>query len=292
MYIPKSLNHSNITDNEIKAYYSLFSEDKGTAEYNKRWKLIFHNYMKNTQNFSTKNAEYSFKKRLNNWLKDPPNNSKVWNAFISWRFAQVNLHIAKQRDTGFYKDKSNDKNKDDLIKNLRNEVSEQKMIIQKLREELDQLKSNNEIVDIQVDLETSSSEEDLVEEVSSDEEVSVEEEVQVDLEVVVEEVVEALVQQLVAEQEKENEKVAKAKARQTASLTRRATRRAAAQVAREQRNQIEVKNVLEEVINTVINENKEEEVVVKEVLEEVINAVIDENKKEVVKDFKEASQLF
>tara|TARA_R110000823_G_scaffold196782_1_gene328073 strand:+ start:126 stop:1055 length:930 start_codon:yes stop_codon:yes gene_type:complete len=205
--IPKSLNHSNITDKEIRAYYSLKPCEEDHDIHAKRFDKIIKEYMTNTQKFKSKNAEYSFKKRIKNWAKDKPDNSKVWDAFMSWRFSQINRHIAKQRDAGFTKESVTDKEQRDLICELRREILQKDMIIKELTEENNQLKSNNKIEmiveevvkcqdneeivieEVKADpyalLETDSdfeddphdteSEEDLVEEVSSDEEEEEEE---------------------------------------------------------------------------------------------------------------------
>tara|TARA_R110001592_G_scaffold28832_3_gene105186 strand:- start:3342 stop:4298 length:957 start_codon:yes stop_codon:yes gene_type:complete len=201
--IPKSLNHSNITDKEIRAYYSLTPCEEDHEIHAKRFDKIIKEYMTNTQKFKSKNAEYSFKKRIKNWAKDRPDNSKVWDAFMSWRIGQINRHIAKQRDGGFTKQSVTEKEQRDLICQLRREILQKDMIIKGLTEENNQLKSNNKIemiieevvkeevkeeivieevnedpyalLEADSDFEddphdTESEEEDLVEEVSSDEE--------------------------------------------------------------------------------------------------------------------------
>lgn len=203
--IPKSLNHSNITDTEIRAYYSLTPCEEDHEIHAKRFDKIIKEYMTNTQKFKSKNAEYSFRKRIKNWAKDRPDNSKVWDMFMSWRFSQINRHIAKQRDCGFTKQSSTEKEQKDLICQLRREVLQKDMIIKGLTEENNQLKSNNKIEmiveevvnkevnqeivieevnedpyalleadsDFEDDPHDTESEEDLVEEVSSDEEEEV-----------------------------------------------------------------------------------------------------------------------
>ena len=143
--IPKSLNHSNITDKEIRAYYSLTPCEEDHEIHAKRFDKIIKEYMTNTQKFKSKNAEYSFKKRIKNWAKDRPDNSKVWDAFMSWRIGQINRHIAKQRDGGFTKQSVTEKEQRDLICQLRREILQKDMIIKGLTEENNQLKSNNKI---------------------------------------------------------------------------------------------------------------------------------------------------
>ena len=212
--IPKSLNHVNITDKEIRGYYSLTPCEEDHEIHAKRFDKIIKEYMTNTQKFKSKNAEYSFKKRIKNWAKDKPDNSKVWDAFMSWRFSQINRHIAKQRDGGFTKESVTDKEQRDLICQLRREILQKDMIIKGLTEENNQLKSQTkidmiieevvkkeeivieevnedpyELLESDSDFEddphdTESEEEDLVEEVSSDEEEEEEEVIVKEVEIV------------------------------------------------------------------------------------------------------------
>ena len=160
--IPKSLNHSNITDTEIRAYFSLRPIDEDHEIHAKRFDKIIKEYMTNTQSFKSKNAEYSFKKRIKNWAKDRPDNSKVWDAFMSWRIGQINRNIAKQRDGGFTKQSVTEKEQRDLICQLRRELAQKDMIIKELTEENNQLKSQTKI-------------EMIIEEVVKDEEIVIEE---------------------------------------------------------------------------------------------------------------------
>ena len=167
--IPKSLNHPNITDKEIRGYYSLTPMDEDHEIHAKRFDKIIKEYMTNTQLFKSKNAEYSFKKRIKNWVKDRPDNSKVWDAFMSWRFSQINRNIAKQRDGGFTKQSVTEKEQKDLICELRREILQKDMIIKGLTEENNQLKSNTKIeMIVEEVVKCQDNEEIVIEEVNED----------------------------------------------------------------------------------------------------------------------------
>tara|TARA_R110002050_G_scaffold40237_1_gene98446 strand:+ start:1994 stop:2893 length:900 start_codon:yes stop_codon:yes gene_type:complete len=167
--IPKSLNHSNITDTEIRAYFSLTPCEEDHEIHAKRFDKIIKEYMTNTQSFKSKNAEYSFKKRIKNWAKDRPDNSKVWDAFMSWRIGQINRHIAKQRDGGFTKQSVTEKEQRDLICQLRREILQKDMIIKGLTEENNKLKSGNKIdMIIEEVVKDEVNEEIMIEEVKAD----------------------------------------------------------------------------------------------------------------------------
>lgn len=101
IFVPKSIkNHSNILDEEIKAFYSLSPVNASNSDYdfNKQLDYIITEYL-DTQSFKTANARRCFKKQLKKMiLVDKPTNSKKYDHFLSWRLKQIAIHKSKQRD--------------------------------------------------------------------------------------------------------------------------------------------------------------------------------------------------
>lgn len=101
IFVPKSIkHHSNILDEEIRAFYSLHPVNASNSDYDftKQLDRIITEYME-TQSFKTDNARRCFKKQLKKMiLVDKPNNSKKYDNFLSWRLKQIAIHKSKQRD--------------------------------------------------------------------------------------------------------------------------------------------------------------------------------------------------
>ena len=100
MIVPKSLNHSNITDNEIKNYYSLrpVKDTDDEYDFNKQINKIIIEYMK-TQSFSSDQAKRNFKSRLKKFIVDDNSQrGKVYDSFINWRMAKIQQYKSKVRD--------------------------------------------------------------------------------------------------------------------------------------------------------------------------------------------------
>ncbi len=99
--VPKSIKfHSNISDEEIRAYYSLHPVNASNTDYdfNKQLDRIITEYME-YQSFKTANARRCFKKQLKKMiLVDKPKNSKKYDNFLSWRLKQIAQYKSKQRD--------------------------------------------------------------------------------------------------------------------------------------------------------------------------------------------------
>tara|TARA_R110000782_G_scaffold22963_8_gene60490 strand:+ start:1336 stop:2214 length:879 start_codon:yes stop_codon:yes gene_type:complete len=147
--IPKNIDSTNLTDNEIRAYYSLTQKDDFHSQ---RMSMIIKDYMDKKMKFKTDNAKRSFKKRLVGWIKEAPDNSRVYDAFNSWRISQINLHISKQRKYRLEEEvqspRSNDKQKileleeqlklkDDIIKKLTEQLKKSDMVDEVLDEAFD-----------------------------------------------------------------------------------------------------------------------------------------------------------
>jgi len=99
--ILKSLNHDNITDEEINAYYSLRPVKNPENEYNfnKQLTKIITEYIDTLPDFKTDNAKRSYKRQLKEMItKTKPSNSMKYKNFITWRLKQINIYKSKQRD--------------------------------------------------------------------------------------------------------------------------------------------------------------------------------------------------
>ena len=126
--VPKSLNHSNVTDNEIKNFYSLKPVDTDDEDYkfDKQLNRILKDYL-DTQEFSSDNAKRSFKKRLKKMVTDGDENSKVYQSFMSWRSSRIQFYKCKVRDIKMNESKTDtEKEKDDLIRKLKVELQQTK----------------------------------------------------------------------------------------------------------------------------------------------------------------------
>jgi len=126
--VPKSLNHSNVTDNEIKNFYSLKPVDTDDEDYNfdKQLNKILKDFM-DTQEFSSDNAKRSYKKRLKKMVLEGDEKSKVYESFMSWRSSRIQFYKCKVRDLKMNDTKSDtEKEKDDLIRKLKAELQQTK----------------------------------------------------------------------------------------------------------------------------------------------------------------------
>tara|TARA_R110000737_G_scaffold25236_4_gene43943 strand:- start:379 stop:1257 length:879 start_codon:yes stop_codon:yes gene_type:complete len=131
MTIAKSLNHSNVTDTEIKNYYSLEPVKTTDEDYNfdKQLVKVINEYMKTQQKFSSDQAKRSFKSRLKKFIiDDKSSRGKVYDSFISWRMAQIQLHKSKVRDMRLQEGQQSISvdDKDKLISEQKEEIKELK----------------------------------------------------------------------------------------------------------------------------------------------------------------------
>lgn len=126
--VPKSLNHSNITDIEVKNFYSLkpVETDDEDYKFDKQLNRILKEYL-DTQEFSSDNAKRSFKKRLKKMVLEGDEKSKVYQSFISWRASRIQYYKCKVRDLKMDESKTDtEKEKDDLIRKLKVELQQTK----------------------------------------------------------------------------------------------------------------------------------------------------------------------
>jgi hypothetical protein len=149
--VPKSLNHANVTDNEIKNFYSLVPVETDDEDYkfDKQFNRILKEYL-TTQQFSSDNSKRSFKKRLKKMvLEGGDEKSKVYESFISWRASRIQFYKCNVRDRKMNDNKTDtEKEKDALIRKLKVELQQTKKQCEiykkeniEMREQLKQIQS-------------------------------------------------------------------------------------------------------------------------------------------------------
>jgi len=134
--IPKSLNHDNITDEEINAYYSLRPYKGFDYDFDKQFNKILTEYI-NTMAFKNPNAKKCYKRQLKQLiLVERPDNSPKYRQFILWRLKQINHHKNKQKEWLM----SINYNGSDKAKEMNDKLDEKDKIIKQLMEENKMLK--------------------------------------------------------------------------------------------------------------------------------------------------------
>jgi len=143
VFVPKSIkNHSNIQDEEIRAFYSLRPVNASNSDYdfNKQLDRIITEYME-TQSFKTDNARRCFKKQLKKMiLVDKPKNSKKYDNFRSWRLKQIAIHKSSQRDAVINKIENKDLSKWKKYNDLYKKYNEKNNLFDALMKENQELK--------------------------------------------------------------------------------------------------------------------------------------------------------
>ena len=135
MMIPKSVKfQSNLTECEIKAYYSLKPLDEDYNDHDKRFSKILNDYLE-TKNFKTSNARNCYKKQLKKMVKDGKKDTPKFKEFNMWRLKEIEKHISRQKD---YILQREDKvmPPSPKINELVNENNNLKLEIQKLKKQL------------------------------------------------------------------------------------------------------------------------------------------------------------
>ena len=143
-YIPQNLNTINLTEYEIKNYYSLTPVDEYDNGHKKRLSKIINEFItyQNGGTFTSKESQKQKKKRLMAFCNDTPKNSKVFIAFNMWRKSQINKHILKQTKKStiastpetLSDDKIKIKELEELLKERDNEIRKLKNKVKKLSE--------------------------------------------------------------------------------------------------------------------------------------------------------------
>ena len=145
MLVPKSLNHSNITDNEIKNYYSLrpVKDTDEDYDFNKQLNKVIIEYIK-TQSFSSDQAKRNFKSRLKKFIVDDNSQrGKVYDSFINWRMAKIQQYKSKVRDLRIEESKTSSVlDYEQIIKDLRSELKQSKTECEIYKKEIIELKKD------------------------------------------------------------------------------------------------------------------------------------------------------
>ena len=96
MMIPKSVKfQSNLTEVEIRAYYSLKPLDEDHSDHEKRFNKILTEYL-NNKDFKNDNAKYCYKRQLKQMIKDNINTPK-FKEFNMWRLKEIEKNISRQK---------------------------------------------------------------------------------------------------------------------------------------------------------------------------------------------------
>ena len=186
--VPKAIKfHYNLSEQEVRAYYSLKPLDEDYCLYEKRLSRTLDDYL-NTKEFKTNNAKLCYKKQLKKMIKDGKTDTKKFEAFNMWRLFKIDQHISKCKSYRLELEgkepmpKRKVKEADDnvpkineyasknnellsQIAELKKQLQEKDEIIKKQQEEIEKLKTSK----IEV-VEESESEEEEEEEYSSGEE--------------------------------------------------------------------------------------------------------------------------
>ena len=142
IFVPKSIDHENITDREIEAYFSLKPINASNEDYHfdKHLDKLLEDYLKISRKFNTPNSKYSYKKRLKKMiLVDKPENNKTYSHFLSWRLRKIECCKKQQRE--FMLDKTDHM---EIIKKLKLELLNKDKMIEDLQKENLELKKENQ----------------------------------------------------------------------------------------------------------------------------------------------------
>jgi len=163
--VPKAIKfHYNLSEQEVRAYYSLRPLDEDYCLYEKRLSRTLDDYL-NTKEFKTNNAKLCYKKQLKKMIKDGKKDTKKFEAFDMWRLFKIDQHISKcksyrlevegkeampkrkVKEADDNRPKINDyvvKNKQliDEVAELKKQLQEKDEIIKKQNEEIENLKTS------------------------------------------------------------------------------------------------------------------------------------------------------
>lgn len=97
MMIPKSVKcQSNLTEAEIRAYFSLKPLDEDYSDHDKRFSKILNDYLE-TRKFKDNNARLCYKKQLKRMNKEGKTNTPKFSAFNMWRLKEIEKNISRQK---------------------------------------------------------------------------------------------------------------------------------------------------------------------------------------------------
>tara|TARA_B110000285_G_scaffold197559_1_gene229311 strand:+ start:1027 stop:2031 length:1005 start_codon:yes stop_codon:yes gene_type:complete len=157
--IPKSIkNHVNLTEYDIRCYYSLKPLDEDFQVHEKRFNKILNDYV-DTRSYPSSNAKLCFKKQLKKMIKEDKKTTPKFQAFNMWRQSRIQFHISRQKDwlleqsgkapmlkkPDWKEYQKEDKNNDLIneIKELKKQLEEKDKIIQDKDNQIDYLMEEN-----------------------------------------------------------------------------------------------------------------------------------------------------
>ena len=138
--IPKSVKfQSNLTEAEIRAYFSLKPLDEDHSDHDKRFSKILNEYLE-TRSFKDNNARLCYKKQLKRMNKEGKTHTPKFTAFNMWRLKEIEKNISRQKTYLLQREgkvmpkrpEPVENNNDELI----NENNQLKLEIEKLKKEL------------------------------------------------------------------------------------------------------------------------------------------------------------
>lgn len=140
MMIPKSIKcQSNLTEAEIRAYFSLKPLDEDYSDHDKRFSKILNDYLE-TKSFKDSNARNCYKKQLKRMNKEGKTNTPKFTAFNMWRLKEIEKNISRQKTYLLQREGKVMPKRPDPVENnndkLINENNNLKLEIEKLKKQL------------------------------------------------------------------------------------------------------------------------------------------------------------
>ena len=142
MYIPENLNSINLTETDIRYYYSLDPVDEYDMSHKKRMSKHISEFItfQNGGTFTSIESQKQKKKRLSAAVRDKPTNSKVFIAFNFWRKQQIDKHIIIQMKNDTIETSVSDDKK--RIQELENLLKDKDTEIRKLNNKIKKMKTD------------------------------------------------------------------------------------------------------------------------------------------------------
>ena len=140
MMIPKSVKcQSNLTEAEIRAYFSLKPLDEDYSDHDKRFSKILNDYLA-TRSFKDNNARLCYKKQLKRMNKEGRVNTPKFSAFNMWRLKEIEKNISRQKTYLLQREGKVMPKRPEPVENnnqeLINENNKLKLEIEKLKKQL------------------------------------------------------------------------------------------------------------------------------------------------------------
>ncbi len=150
--VPKSIKfHYNLSEQEVRAYYSLRPLDEDYCLYEKRLSRTLDDYL-NTKEFKTNNAKLCYKKQLKKMIKDGKQDTKKFEAFNMWRLSKIEQHISKCKSYRLELEgkeampKRKVKEADDNVPKINEYASKNNELLSQIAELKKQLEEKDEII--------------------------------------------------------------------------------------------------------------------------------------------------